>query len=59
MIRETLWHIRGGPKNGGRFGKMTGHRFEIGRNHKPKTKNARIRFFRMSDENKRKRGWLR
>lgn len=46
MTRADLWHIRGGPKNGGRFGRLRGHRFEIGRNHKPMTQNARERAMR-------------
>jgi len=56
---SALWHIRGGPKNGGRFGRMRGHRFEIGLNHRPMTKAARMRFLRASDEAFRRAGYWR
>lgn len=45
--REALWYVRGGPKNGGRFGYLHKGRFEIGLNHLPATKNGRVRAMRL------------
>lgn len=59
MSRDDLWYLRGGPKNGGRFGSVRAGRFEIGLNHRPMTKSARVRFLRRSDAEFRRRGWHR
>lgn len=60
MIREyCLWHIRGGPKNGGHFAYLDGRRLSIGINHRPMTKNARIRYLRLRLQQERKNGYAR
>ena len=55
-FREILWYVRGGPKNGGRFGYLNKCRFEIGLNHLPATKNGRIRAMRMGRQALRRIG---
>ena len=41
--RYSLWYVRGGPKNNGRFAYLRNGRLEIGLNHLPATRNGRIR----------------
>lgn len=55
-LREVLWYVRGGPKNGGRFGYLNNGRFEIGLNHLPTTKNGRIRAMRLGRQALRRIG---
>ncbi|WP_234086769.1 hypothetical protein [Azonexus sp. R2A61] len=55
-FRETHWYVRGGPKNGGRFGYLHKGRFEIGLNHLPATKNGRVRAMRLGPARLRRIG---
>lgn len=53
----TDWRLKGGPKNHGRFAIVNQGRVRMGSNHKPMTKAARMRFFRMADAQERRLGW--
>jgi hypothetical protein len=54
--RFTLWYVRGGPKNNGRFAYLRNGRLEIGLNHLPTTRNGRIRSMRLGRQHLRRIG---
>jgi len=57
-VRENpLWYICGGPKNNGRFSYFENNRLLIGLNHRPTTKNARVRHMRINRAQERKDGY--
>lgn len=56
MRENPLWYICGGPKNNGRFAYIDGHRLLIGLNHKPMTRNSRMRFLNMHKQQDRRDG---
>lgn len=56
MRENPLWYICGGPKNNGRFAYFEFGRLRTGLNHRPMTKNSRVRFLRKSRQQQRRDG---